>query len=73
VRAGVGVRGGRHPRNRCLLNPSGRWRSPTFTVAVRERRRVRLLYRSGLSEETERKVEPYYGAVHREGPGGWRR
>ncbi len=45
----------------------------TLTGAVRGGRRVRLLYRSGLSEETEHKVEPYYGAVHREGPGGWRR
>ena len=30
-----------------------------LSAAVRERRRVRLRYRSGLSEETERAVDPY--------------
>ena len=34
--------------------------------AARGRRRVRLRYRSGLGEETERRVEPY-AVVHREG------
>jgi predicted DNA-binding transcriptional regulator YafY len=38
----------------------------TLGGAVRERRRVRLSYRSGLGEETERAVDPY-GVVHREG------
>jgi predicted DNA-binding transcriptional regulator YafY len=38
----------------------------TLGSAVRERRRVRLRYRSGLGEETERAVDPY-GVVHREG------
>ena len=31
----------------------------TLSTAVRERRRVRMRYRSGLSEETERSVDPY--------------
>ncbi|MGH3145986.1 MAG: helix-turn-helix transcriptional regulator [Rubrobacter sp.] len=31
----------------------------TLSAAVRERRRVRMRYRSGLSEETEREVDPY--------------
>lgn len=31
----------------------------TLSAAVRERRRVRMRYRSGLSEETERSVDPY--------------
>ena len=30
-----------------------------LSAAVRERRRVRMRYRSGLSEETEREVDPY--------------
>jgi predicted DNA-binding transcriptional regulator YafY len=38
----------------------------TLGAAVRERRRVRLSYRSGIGEETERAVDPY-GVVHREG------
>ena len=31
----------------------------TVSAAVRERRRVRMRYRSGISEETERVVDPY--------------
>ncbi len=31
----------------------------TLSAAVRERRRIRIRYRSGLSEETEREVDPY--------------
>jgi predicted DNA-binding transcriptional regulator YafY len=31
----------------------------TVSAAVRERRRVRMRYRSGISEETERDVDPY--------------
>jgi predicted DNA-binding transcriptional regulator YafY len=31
----------------------------TLSAAVRERRRVRMRYRSGLSEETQRDVDPY--------------
>jgi len=31
----------------------------TLSAAVRERRRVRMRYRSGISEETERAVDPY--------------
>jgi predicted DNA-binding transcriptional regulator YafY len=38
----------------------------TLAAAVGEQRRVRLRYRSGLSRETEREVEPY-GVMHREG------
>ena len=38
----------------------------TLAMAVRERWRVRLRYRSGLGEETERRVDPY-AVVHREG------
>jgi predicted DNA-binding transcriptional regulator YafY len=37
-----------------------------LAVAVRGRRRVRLRYRSGLGEETERRVDPY-AVVNREG------
>jgi predicted DNA-binding transcriptional regulator YafY len=37
-----------------------------LATAVRGRRRVRLRYRSGLGEETERRVDPY-AVVHREG------
>jgi predicted DNA-binding transcriptional regulator YafY len=38
----------------------------TLSAAVDEQRRVRLRYRSGLSRETEREVDPY-GVMHREG------
>jgi len=38
----------------------------TLAMAVRERRQVRLRYRSGLAEETERRVDPY-AVIHREG------
>src|ERR671915_925593 len=37
-----------------------------LATAVRGRRRVRLRYRSGLGEETERRVDPY-AVVNREG------
>ncbi len=40
----------------------------TVSAAVRERRRVRMRYRSGLSEETERAVDPY---VVVQGEGFW--
>jgi predicted DNA-binding transcriptional regulator YafY len=38
----------------------------TLASAVRERRQVELRYRSGLGEETERRVDPY-AVIHREG------
>ena len=38
----------------------------TLAAAAGERRMVRIRYRSGRSEETEREVEPY-GVLHREG------
>jgi predicted DNA-binding transcriptional regulator YafY len=37
-----------------------------LATAVRERKSVRLHYRSGLGEETERKLDPY-AVVNREG------
>src|SRR5215213_7574401 len=39
---------------------------PALSAAADERRMVRLRYRSGRAEETEREVDPY-GLVHREG------
>jgi predicted DNA-binding transcriptional regulator YafY len=39
---------------------------PTLSEAVRDRRRVRMRYRSYPSEETEREVDPY-AVIHKEG------
>jgi predicted DNA-binding transcriptional regulator YafY len=59
ARAGASVRGGRRPRSRHPLTPPAGKVILTLTVAVREGTWVGLLYRCGLSEETELKVEPY--------------
>jgi hypothetical protein len=45
---------------------SPRERVVALAMAVRSRRRVRLRHRSGLGEETERRVDPY-AVVHRKG------